>query len=439
MESQSSHGERIFLFLGRADAESAKSKLKTLGITYIVKELISSAANYKSMIKILRDARISGVAMKITPGALDVLRRDDYREVSQQIFEGMSKIPHIVFIHETYNAPISSPNSYGYGFETIDKVARNAFQSLLQSNNINVSFYKTNAELSMLASIFIDQSDRNLIFRVYVSKGKLWAEEAGRLFSLFRDYLVRVNGLDIRQEQFSTSKGDIYELYAKSGIDPETLPTKFHEFSSFLDLCLLDPEEAAKALKISSGSDLHAIMSIVDRYSKEARRLHIDLKHDRERKVLSIRHRMESELTDVAISEQQIEALIEAAIPKNSQALSALTFSKLPEADFHGSPDLDTTPRIAQSLTSVVSQEISGTQHFSAEAIKFLEAVRTSSTDQSSELASAVYILEDNEVKQEHRLSAQQKIRSFLITASGKLGNVALSIGQKYLESKLGL
>ena len=58
---------------------------------------------------------------------------------------------------------------------------------------------------------------------------------------------------------------------------------------------------------------------MVARYSREARRLELELSHERESRILAIRHSLESELLDVAIDAEQwthITGLIDSLVPK---------------------------------------------------------------------------------------------------------------------------
>jgi hypothetical protein len=80
--------------------------------------------------------------------------------------------------------------------------------------------------------------------------------------------------------------------------DRKKLTKHFEDFTKLTDLCATDPSAAEEVLK-GTGANAREITQIISRYSKEIRRLQLDLKHAREEKILSIRHRLESELVDI--------------------------------------------------------------------------------------------------------------------------------------------
>ena len=65
-------------------------------------------------------------------------------------------------------------------------------------------------------------------------------------------------------------------------------------------------------------SDPKDIVGILSRYAKEAKRIRLDLKQEREKKLLGIRHRLETELSEVISGEaewQFITRLAASAFP----------------------------------------------------------------------------------------------------------------------------
>ncbi len=200
--------------------------------------------------------------------------------------------------------------------------------SLLERIGLNVIPYKRNAELTVLALTFLDQTEQNLFFRMYVPSGRMWALEADKLLQLFRDYLSKVSKVNIRLDQYRTDQGTIFEFHGNDENDQILgISDKFDEFSRFLDLCVSNPSAAEELLKNDKDVDSKVIYEIVERYSKEAKRLVIDLKHERERRMLGVRHRLEAELTEIVPSDfnwQIINHLVDEAIPRINGVSSAL-------------------------------------------------------------------------------------------------------------------
>ena len=164
-----------------------------------------------------------------------------------------------------------------------------------------------------MASEFIKETDEGLLYRIYVPAGRMWADETDRLIQLFRDYLSRVGRFSVRLDQQRTGQGTVYEFFSSTELGIETafkeggLALQFQEFSHLMDMSVTDFAGAEAFLE---GKQLQPreVAEILTRYAKEAKRIHIDMRQIREQKVMSIRHRLESELTDTLPSETSLES-----------------------------------------------------------------------------------------------------------------------------------
>ncbi|MER8524817.1 hypothetical protein [Mesorhizobium sp. M1272] len=443
----------FFLFLGEADREGATSKLKAAGHHYIKKRLESSLRNWESIFDYLADPGLKGTLAKFNNATFKIMDRNSYQAMTDLLFKTLARQSHVIFVHESFYTdppePAEEPigheayldiDDYSVFFGTIPPQVRTRMQEAMNLHELNVMPYRTNAEMTVLAAEFVDQNERNLIFRLYVPSGRLWAREAERLLQLFRDYLGRVSGLGVRQDQFSTHHGVVYEFFSDEAIDPTRLREEFGDFSQLLDLCVERPREASLLLT-GKNIDSLAVDEIIERYSKEARRLAVDVKHDRERKLLSIRHRMESELVDVeggaAISPDDIEHLLEAIVPRQNTVGALLRPAAVGQVPQNLTVNI--RPQIIQTVHGIVAQEISGSQHLSFEAARIIELAQEHGGGRASEIVSAVHELEDVDLPDGDRLSAKQKIKRFLFALGGKVGDVGLGVLQTYIERKLGL
>lgn len=444
----------FFLFLGDCDRDGPASKLRAAGIEYWKKRLESRIENWNLIFEYLHSENIAGVLVKLTRTTYHLMVEPTYSEAVAKLFSLFQRIPHIVFVHESLFTGVSDKaetsdedeGDYYWDasyFEPPEKSVRDHVNKLMAQYDLNVVPYRKNAELSVMASSFIDQNEKNLIFRLYVPTGRMWAVEAEKLLQLFRDYLSRVSGFKVRQEQYRTNQGVVYEFFGDHALTTSTLPKEFDDFSKLLDLCVVSPDDATQML-IDKSVEASAVHEIIDRYSKEARRLHVDLKHEREKRVLSIRHRMESELVDVvgsAADWKTINQLVEISVPRLSGVGSALGFN--PDVPTHYSPNTRTTininPQIINSVQGIVAQQISGNQSFGLEANQLIDLISQYGGSHKSDLTSAVYELEDEDAKPADKLSAKQKLKSFLFKVADKAGDISFGILQKYIESKLGL
>jgi hypothetical protein len=124
---------------------------------------------------------------------------------------------------------------------------------------------------------------RTLLLRVYIPSDRLYAAEARKLLSLFREWLIMARGRRIRQSGYSTASGEVYEFFAEdsvqsSGVQPD-LQEEFDSFSGFLWLCSKDPTAAASLLA-AAGLGRASSVELVAKFGKEARRLQIDLRQE---------------------------------------------------------------------------------------------------------------------------------------------------------------
>src|SRR5690606_23053951 len=115
-------------------------------------------------------------------------------DVSTRLITKLSSMRHVIFVHESILTGASTqsdafaeddyfgPSPYFVPPESsvVDQVL-----AIFKKHRINMLAYTTNAELSVLASNFIEQNQRNLIFRVYVPSDGIFATEAKRVLELF--------------------------------------------------------------------------------------------------------------------------------------------------------------------------------------------------------------------------------------------------------------
>lgn len=433
---------KFFLFLGDANREGVLSKIKTNNFKYITKKLESGTDNWRQIIRIMNRNNITGVIVTFPAHVMRIAASDSHRALAREIFERMKRIPHIIFIHETFfRGTISfEPDGETYSFGHILDDERESINYFINEFNLTIAPYKTNAEMSVLTTEFVDMNGSNLAFRMYIPHERIWSNETRVMIGLFRDYLTRVSGLKVRQEERATPLGTVYELFTDESIQSGGLEGEFREFSRLLDSSLTNPE-AARAILERKNLAATEVVSIIDRYAKEARRLHVDIKQDRERKLLSIRHRMEAELVEhpeLGSDLHVINGLIESAIPAVagiSSAAGVLTGPTRAGAAL----TVNLNPQIIQTVNGIVAHEIYGNQTFGADISEVLNAINLYGRDQIPQLTSAVYEIEDPETKPEKRLTALQKLKNFVYMAGQKIPDLALGVLQTYIERKIGL
>jgi hypothetical protein len=236
--------------------------------------------------------------------------------------------------------------------------------------------------------------------------------------------------------------GIIYAFHGERAVGDSVLSEKYRSFSGFLDLCISDPT-AAEALLSEKGAGSAEASALIAKYSKEARRLHVDLRHSLECKSLAIRQRLESEFLDVLPPEFDLallQKLAEHVVPAVARRSAGLA---LPNGI--APPDsvpitINMSSNVIQSAYGIVANEISGLTHLTVQDKELISLFQNNAGPEAAELTSALHELNDASAPREGRITAKQKIKRFLIDCSSKVASAGLNILEKYIESKvLGL
>jgi hypothetical protein len=453
--------EPIFLFIGNSDREAAVSKLKASGIRYRRKMLESRPENWDSIALLLESRHLKGVVGKLTSYVYDLIATPTYRGRAVRIFDAISRTPHAIFVHESvltgeeYHPPEVESDEYPEeDFEEYMDLVRAQYLSppaeevrvavnkLLEEHRVNVVPYKTNAEMSVLTVAFIEDIERNLLFRVYVPSGRLYAAEADKLINLFQDWLSQVGRRNVRQDGYRTSAGQVYEFFGDDSGTSWQLSQDFDDFANFLGLCIDDPEAAAKTLT-HTDLDRRAISKLVAKYGREGTRLQLDLKHERESRLLTIRHSLELELLEMKVdtlpSDREMALLIDKMLPDGSDFKQMIRAggAPIPIVTTHA-VDITFNQQIIKATEGAIIQNIQGVAHLSAEARELIDLARLYGDEDAGILESAIYELEDPGARRVDRIGARQRIKGFLLRLGDRAEDIGIKALMAYIECKIG-
>ena len=449
-----------FLFLGDSDGGGAASHLAVADIPYVKKRLESGVPNWRMIIDILESGQVLGVLVKLNTRAMERLVSPVYSEVREAMFAGISAHPHIVFVHESFfwdaarseqpqdDEPADDPDHddwFGDNyFQPLSAEVTEVVSDLLDRHQIHVVPYQRNVEINVMAGEFVDQRQRNVLFRFYVPKGRIFSRETEAILSLFRDYLTAAVNMEVRQTSHATATGTIYEFSGSEEVTAEQVSNQLTDFSEVMDLCVRDPILAERRL-VELGTEKGQAGEVVDRYSKQLRRLAIDLRHERQTVTLRIRQRLESELSDLlpASNIEVLQSVIDMIIPDGQSVIHSLGMAQTPLIR-SGSPlTVNIRPQFFHQVQGIVAQEVSGSINLSAGAIKMMELVESSGGAQMQSLRSAIYELEDISTSPERQLSAKSKLKAFAFAVARKGGEKLLDAGGEalvvYLRGTLGI
>jgi hypothetical protein len=455
-----------FLLIGSDDRDFSVNRLKVAGIPYRRKSLYSRPENWEKIIQLLEDPNLTAVIGKLGSNNFKTIATPEYANVATRLFEALGKKPHLLLSHTavlegTDELPVSAEIAELLTQEQDDEAheeyiaylrasflappteaVRQSVLAILNDKNVSITPYNTNAEAATLAGSFIDDYENNLLFRIYVPTGRLYAAEADRLLALFHDWLTQVGRHSVRQDGYSTAAGRVYEFFGDQELQPQEMSRQFSDFSSFLDLCATNPDAAEDELS-SRGLARSSASNIVTRYGRSVRRINTDLRHERESRMLAIRHRMESELLDISeggnASSRDVDSLIDALTPQASTLSPLQTFSTSTPPQISSGATVTINQQIFHNLQGAVMQNVHGTVHLGMEAKELLRLIENHAADDASTLESAVHELEDPDARQADRLSAKARLSAFLVRLRDTAESAGLAALQKYLESKLGL
>ncbi|MCW0423701.1 hypothetical protein [Xanthomonas sacchari] len=434
----------LVLLLGWVDHEGILSSLKASGRQYKKKLLDSLPKNWKSTAELFTEFKVTAVVGKVPAHVLALVVDERYRAVREKLFSAIGAVPNQIFMFEDIlEGEQKDKFREEYSPYPKKEVIEEAI-AFLQAHGVQILSYTTRAEVTVLAEAFLDEVDKNLIFRLYVPSGRLWAGEADRFLQLFQDYLTRVERLEVRLDQKRTEHGVVYEFHGHPPAGQTSLEADFKEFSRLMTLFDADSDAAAKLLA-QKGPNATEIARLISKYSKEAKRLQLDIRHEAEVKTVAIRHRLESELLEVDPTPhewEQIQVMVNGAIPRTanfSADVLALGSAAVTTTTQPAQITYNFRPQFIGTINGVIAEEVNGNQHFGPEHHQLMELIAKYADDRSKELETAVYEIADKGVQKVGRLRAKQKLTAFLVELGKKTGDVAFGVLQSYIEKQLGL
>lgn len=444
-----------FLIVGLS-TESITSKISTSGGEYIHKRLESKPENWATIIRHLESRELSGAVVTLTDRNYAQIASDKYKTVAEDFLKKLAAVPHIVLVHEAVfgGAPLtavrnatSQKDEEWDGFTWNDHAAREHFgdideglrkhvNMLLESIGIVPVVYKRNIEFSVLAASFIDDQQNNLLFRLYLPAGQLFDEESAQLLTLFHDWLLSVRGKNIRQGGYQTANGRVVEFFADSKASSKDWPSEIQQFNYFLSL--VDQPDAAQAMLEGLGVSQGTATDLVSRYSRRLRRLQLDVKHERERRVLLIQQELEAELLDhgSGLTLGSIGLVVDRLVPTGPRpAPLAESGTALGRQE----PPIQINQQIFHHVEGVVAQRINGNFHRGQSPTELIDLITRLGGHQANELITAAHELADSGAPTSTRLGAKQKLKAFILKATDSASAATIGIMQKWVEQQMGL
>lgn len=465
------------LTLGDLDRGTIKTTIQANGYEVKVKELKSQAKNWVSICKILKEDEKKELLVigKFTEYILFLFSLPEYQKVGEDLLQLIKERKHIIFLYnnnffgdfscikktfwqELWELEVLEVNDEDDfiehkkgenkleewlskhsidipAIEYLDRVSN--FTKGLIKREFNVIPYRKLVDIEIAGQNFIESIDQGLLFQLYVPNKRLWSNELDKFIILFRDFASNMTSEDVKVIQNRTDRGITFSIYSKSQkLSSENIEELFNEFTKFLDLCVQDPKSAIEILEETTNLPKDSIPQIIHKYSKEGKRLMIDLKQEREKKLMIIKHQLELDISENEIG-TDLDELLNTTLPKLNSPSDLLRNRNFTQ----NQTVIINTPQYINKVEGIVSKEIHGNIDFSYQDKKILELIEEYAEDKAEMtlLKSSHNEMKDKGLPKSTKTVAWQKLQKFLGKVGEKVGDVGIDLLKKYLEGQLDL
>lgn len=389
--------------------------------------LLASKSDYFAAFKkILQHARSSKMIMFVFQDNLDGVYAMRHWETKAPMslaeIEGLLKEEPFNFMLEHAATRLSDYTSR--------KEEVNQFLNYLYETGAEICPFVNRSDVTLRLQEFLHDVEQGVFLRLFVPSDRLQAQQLDGLLSVLERYLRQVELHNFSIDAAKSEKGIVYLFKSDAGMaNLQSLNEAFGRFDTFMKLCGDDPAEAESILK-SQGIRAEDANFLVDRYSRDYRRLIIDTKHEFERKTLALRQRLESEMIEesslpiVSWTNESLSGLLSITGGNVEVNIGSLSVIK------------------AKKIHTEVEHLINGSVTYNESDKALLELVgRYAERLEAIQCKSDLDQLKDPSTQDLARQNAKQRLIGFLRKAAKKAGDVAENVAVEtlsiYLESLL--
>ncbi len=430
-----------------------------MGARYIHKVLNSTTPeNWQKTTDIIADDRVSASIVKLTKLTYKMICDDDYYTIAEEMFRQLAEKPHLILVHEEVVGYLMHVDEderqaeerdilkYRYweghlitdAFGEVADDLREKVHHLLDKHGLEITTYKRNAEASVLAASFIDDLTSNLLFRCYIPAGRIYEDEVARLLQLFHDWLGSVAGKTVRQDGYRTPNGRVIEFFGEKGVSPSAWAENLEQFSQFL--AHVDDRDAAIRTLRAAGLSEQRADELTARFRRDARRILLDTRHERERRILQIRQEFESEVSDeTSLPTARLTELIDHLVPTEPAIEQQSLFRSELSSRTPTSPVvIIENQQVFGQVQGVVAQNLAGPVTVGAPPEQVLALIRSIGGAGADDVQVAARELADRGAPPPDRVRARQVVKSFFIRNMQRIEKVAFDAAMKWVEGQLG-
>lgn len=462
------------LLLDSVDRGTIQTVLQTNGYYRHTKLLKSSPKNWESICDLIENENSNNndliIIGKLTEHTLFRMCLPQYEEVVERLLSLLKKNKHILFIFkdnmfgnythfvnidekvempqfeldpendikfESYYLNYVSRWINGYDVKCSEDEYVEKVNNLVTRLNreLKVLPYEKLIDVEISGQNFIESIAEGMLFRVYIPNERIWSNEFTKFINLFRDYSSAFSNEEFKILQNKTDFGVVCSVYSNTNLPAEKINVLYKDFTQFMELCVSNPDEAEKILTDLANIDEAKKKNILAKYIKESQRLILDIKQEREIKILNIKHRLQNEINEVEITEV-VEKYIQDSIPIGQGFSNISSPTQIIQ-----NQKIYINSQVIEKVDGIVSKEINGNITFTNEEIQFEQLIEKYVSDfkEKTELQNGLFELKDPGSSKETKRASWQKLQGFLGKVADKVGEVGVSLLTKYLEQQIGI
>jgi hypothetical protein len=172
---------------------------------------------------------------------------------------------------------------------------------------------------------------------------------------------------------------------------------------------------------------------LVHRYARDARRVLLDARHERDRKLLAIQQRLESELSDadLVVSARDLSILVQSLVPTQPLSLTTGSESSRP-------PTVVVNHQVIEHVEGVVAQTLHGDVRYGTPADDLLRLISELGGLESFALEDATRQLADPGAPTSTRVTARHRVKSFLVRNANRIESSIYQVVWNWAEGQFG-
>ncbi|WP_367874158.1 hypothetical protein [Luteolibacter sp. Populi] len=450
------------LVLGDFAHEGLSAKIESQGYVVINKRFRSSAKNWLKIADLIRDLkkenRLALIFGYIPTPTLLLIADGEYDGVREDLFAELTTAHTIFFVYEQNLEGTIEPLPWELSdldledLMDADEISNqvltgetlDARKGWLRENEalvkralaildhwaelgIEVLPFKKRSDVTIRMFEAIEDVQAGVFLRLYVPHGRYQSEQLEDFLTLFTRYLRNVEGKEFSIDQQRTSRGTTYVFKGRGdAASVEDLQRATERFDNFLILTENEPE-AAERLLAHSGAPKGDVAFIVAKFARSFRRLRLEVKHDFQRRHLSLKQEMEAELLDAT------EGIL---LPVPSETHLSTLFSVVGNS---APVTINLTAgAISQNAKASIGSIINGGIDYTEEDGSILALIAEIKDDVVAlQLRSDLDRLKDPATSPEEQRTAVQKLKGFLYKVGRKVDHVATEVLVAYLNSQI--